>query len=277
MAAYRPGDRPRVWLQPRWEYMHAHPFVLRLDLSQIGIAEDHGHIVGVIHPESDPAYCYLQAHPGTGAVKEVLVDWALDHLGGASDALGGEVVGIWVPDPDPGLEAILTARGFAPTSHREPMAMRAMHRRLPSVILPDGYRLHTLAEDDDIPQVNRVLWRGFDHDGSPPEDEIPGRLRVQHSPHFRRDLNVVVETDSGDYVAYAGVWLDSLNRVAMVEPVATDPEHRRRGLASAAVVEGLRRAQAEGATVAWVGSDLPVYTSLGFIVTCYDTLWVKRR
>jgi predicted N-acetyltransferase YhbS len=87
----------------------------------------------------------------------------------------------------------------------------------------------------------------------------------------------VVEDAAGAYVAYAGIWFDPINRVACVEPVATDPEHRRRGLASAAIVEGLRRARAEGATVAWVGSDLPVYASLGFTVTCHNTLWVKRR
>ena len=277
VAAYRPGDRPRVWLQPRWAYMHAHPFVMRLDLSQIGIAEDHGHVVGVVHPEEHPAFCFLQAHPGTAVVKEALVDWALHHLGGISQSLGGEVIGIWVPDPDPGLDAILTERGFAATTQREPMAMRALNRRLPSVILPDGYRLHTLAEEDDIPEVNRVLWRGFDHEGPPPEDEIPGRIRMQHSPHFRRDLHAVVEDAAGAYVAYAGIWFDPINRVACVEPVATDPEHRRRGLASAAIVEGLRRARAEGATVAWVGSDLPVYASLGFTVPCHNTLWVKRR
>jgi predicted N-acetyltransferase YhbS len=184
---------------------------------------------------------------------------------------------VWVPDPDPGLEAILGARGFAPTTHREPMAMRPLTRRLPSVILPDGYRLHTLAEDDDIAEVNRVLWRGFDHEGTPPDDEIPGRIRMQRSPHFRRDLNVVVEDEAGGYVSYAGVWVDPINRVTMIEPVATDPDHRRRGLASAAIVEALRRAQAEGATVAWVGSDLPVYTTLGFVVTCHSTLWLKRR
>lgn len=266
-----------MWLQPRWEYMHAHPLILRLDLSQIGIAEDHGHIVGVIHPEHHPAFCFLQAHPGTAAVKQALVEWALAHLGGVSETFGGEVIGIWVADPDPGLDAILTDHGFSATTEREPMAMRTLNRRLPSVILPDGYRLHTLADDDDPSQVNRVLWRGFDHEGPPPDDEIPGRIRVQHSPHFRRDLHVVVEEAGGDYVSYAGIWLDSINRVAMVEPVATDPAHRRRGLAAAAIIEGLRRAQAEGATVAWVGSDLPVYASLGFTVTCHDTLWVKPR
>lgn len=257
--------------------MHAHPFVEHIDLTRIGIAEHHGRVVGVIHPEDHPAFCHLQAHPGTAAVKESLVGWAEAHLGGMSETFGGPVLGIWVPDPDPGLEAILEEHGFERTEHREAMATRTLTRRLPDVILRDGYRLATLADENDLREVNRVLWRGFGHDGPPPDAEIPGRERMQHSPHFRKDLNVVAIDEDGHYVAYAGVWLDPVNRLAMVEPVATDPDHRRRGLASAAIVEGLRRAHAEGAIVAWVGADLPVYASLGFVVTCHNTLWVKRR
>jgi predicted N-acetyltransferase YhbS len=79
----------------------------------------------------------------------------------------------------------------------------------------------------------------------------------------------------GDFVSYAGLWMDPVNRIANLEPVATDPDHRRRGLASAAIVEGLRRVRTEGATTVWVGSDHPLYTSLGFRVMCTDTLWVK--
>ncbi|HEX5630341.1 MAG TPA: hypothetical protein VFY15_01650, partial [Acidimicrobiia bacterium] len=95
--------------------MHAHPFVEKLDLSRIGIAEAHGHIVGAVHPEHDPALCHLQAHPGTAAVKQALVEWALGHFGGRVQRFGGSVVGIWVAAPDPALEAALESHGFAPT------------------------------------------------------------------------------------------------------------------------------------------------------------------
>lgn len=276
VAAYRPGTRPTVWLQPRWEYMHGHPLVERLVLADIGVAEEHRRVVGVIHPEHDPAFCHLQAHPGTAAVKEALVEWALDHFGGTSAAFGGRVLGIWLADSDRGLEAILTRHGFTPTEAREYLAVRDLTGRLPAVTLPAGYRLSTLVHDDDPGKVNRVLWRGFDHEGPPPDAEIAGRVRAQQTPHFRKDLNIVVVDDGGEFVAYAGIWLEPVNRVAYVEPVATDPDHRRRGLGSAAVLEGLRRVRAEGATEAWVGSDLPCYTALGFTVTCSKTLWVRR-
>ena len=257
--------------------MHGHPLVARLDLSEIGVAEHHGRVVGVVHPEDQPALCYLQVHPETAAVKEALVDWSLEHLGGSVDAIPGEINGVWVSDPDPGLEAILADRGFAPTRFHESMAMLSLHDAVPDPVVPPGYRLTTLVEDDDPIKVNRVLWRGFDHPGPPPDEEVPGRIRAQQTPHFRKDLNVVVVDEGDDFVAYAGMWLDRVNRVAYVEPVATDPDHRRRGLATAAVTEGLRRVRAEGAIVAWVGSSHPLYTALGFRVTCTNTLWTRPR
>jgi predicted N-acetyltransferase YhbS len=255
--------------------MHGHPLVEQIDLSRIGVAELHGHIVGVVHPEHHPAFCHLQAHPETHAIKEALIEWAIAHLYGPSKTFGREVTGIWVADPDPGIEAILTARGFTPTEAREHLSVRSLAAPLPPAPLPEGYRLTSLVEDDNLEKLNRVLWRGFDHEGPPPEAEIPGRLRVQQTPHFRKDLNIVVVDTHGDFVSYAGLWIDPVNRIANLEPVATDPDHRRRGLASSAIVEGLRRVRTEGATTVWVGSDHPLYTSLGFRVMCSDTLWIK--
>jgi GNAT superfamily N-acetyltransferase len=64
------------------------------------------------------------------------------------------------------------------------------------------------------------------------------------------------------------------------EPVATHPAHHRRGLATAAMSEGLRRLRALGATRAYVGSGYGapanrLYESLGF--TAYEIWhhWVK--
>lgn len=49
-------------------------------------------------------------------------------------------------------------------------------------------------------------------------------------------------------------WLDRANRVGTLEPVGTLPEYRRRGLARAAIYEGLRRLAREGVTRAFLGT-----------------------
>jgi len=47
------------------------------------------------------------------------------------------------------------------------------------------------------------------------------------------------------------------------------------GLGKAAVLEGIRRCGALGATVAFVGSDLPFYQALGFMKVFDSCCWVK--
>ena len=153
--------------------------------------------------------------------------------------------------------------------------MRASHLRPRPV--PPGYRLQSLEDENDLGHTNRVLWRGFDHEGPPPEDEVPARARSQQSPNFRKDLTIVAVAPDGSYASSAGMWVVPENRVADVEPVATDPLHRRKGLGAACDVESLRRAAAGGADVAWVGSGQDFYRTLGFETVNAAHLWVRER
>jgi predicted N-acetyltransferase YhbS len=72
------------------------------------------------------------------------------------------------------------------------------------------------------------------------------------------------------------MWYEKANRIAYVEPVATDPDYRRMGLGKAAVWEGIRRCGVEGATVAYVGSDQRFYHAIGFKTLYYSNCWVKK-
>ena len=74
----------------------------------------------------------------------------------------------------------------------------------------------------------------------------------------------MVEAPDENLVSYCGLWYVPANELAYVEPVATDPDFRRRGLGSAAVREAIRRSAALGATRAVVGSGLEFYRAIGF-------------
>ena len=273
---YEPEPHLTNWLQPRWEYMHAHPLIVGTPLERIGITEDGGGVVGVVHFEHNPAFVYLQVRPGHDAAKTAMVDWAEDHLGGVSQSLGRPVLGLYVNELDAALEDIVANRGFSLLAdYEEEHALLALSATIDAGSLPTGYHLQSLEDENDLSKINRVLWRGFGHEGPPPDSEIPGRARVEAAPNFRRDLTTVAVAPDGEYAAYAGMWHDLHNRVAYVEPVATDPDHRRLGLGAACVRESLRRVEADGAEVAWVGSGLDFYKSMGFEVVNTAHLWVR--
>jgi len=71
------------------------------------------------------------------------------------------------------------------------------------------------------------------------------------------------------------LWFDPVNKFGYVEPVATDPDYRRLGLGTAAVLEGIRRCAELGATVAYVGSTLPIYLAMGFKKLFTQNCWMR--
>jgi predicted N-acetyltransferase YhbS len=274
VRTYQPTGEHVNWLQPRWEYMHYHPLSKGVDLNAIGVWELAGRIVGVVHPEHRMDQAYFEIDPDHGALKGEMLVFAEEHLAAATET--GRRLAVFINDADLGFQGIAAQRGYERSGRSEPMTMLPIPKLFPSITLPAGFRLQSLADDNDLWRVHGVLWRGFDHGDDPPRDELADREFMQSAPNFRRDLNIVVVAPDESFVSYCGMWMEPVHRVAYVEPVATDPKYRRMGLGSAAVREGIRRGGRLGATVAYVGSTLPIYRSLGFRQIYNCSLWCRE-
>jgi predicted N-acetyltransferase YhbS len=190
---------------------------------------------------------------------------------------GHRYLKVYVNDFDRDFATLVKSCGY---EQDERFARPLSHRSIPDpfrpdIRLPEGFRLKSLAEENDLARIHRVLWRGFDHEGEPPAEGIEWRRKMQSGPHFRKDLTLIVEAPDGAYATYCGLWVEPKNQIAYVEPLATDPAFRRMGLARAAVLEGLRRSAASGAREAFVGSDQAVYQALGFRKIFTENCWVK--
>ena len=275
---YRPGNTDRNWIEPMWEYMHFHPLLDVSSLGKIGVWEDDGEIAAVAHYESHLGEAFFQFHPAYRHLREGMLAYAERHLLGVSPGDGREHLRAYVGDDDGDFLALVEARGYQEDEH----GARSMHifeipHPFPKISLPDGFRLKSLADDPDWAKVNRVLWRGFDHPGEPPagEAELESRRKMFDTPKARRDLKIVVESPAGDFVAFCGMFYEPANQYAYVEPVATDPAFRRMGLGKAAALEGIRRCGELGASVAYVGNDLPIYRAIGFRKVYNSECWLK--
>jgi predicted N-acetyltransferase YhbS len=273
---YQPGNRDGNWFQPVWEYAYTHPWFDESALDRIGVWEAGGQVVGVATYELRLGEAFFHTHPDYGYLKPEMLTYAEEHLTGTDDD-GKRYLKAFVNDFDTQFEQIVVSRGYRkePRSHR-PMSQFEIASPFPPLRIPEGFRVKSLAEDNDLRKMHRVLHRGFDHPGEPPEEEIEGRRKMQSGPHFRKDLTVVVEAPSGDFVSYCGMWYDAVNKFGYVEPVATDPDYRRRGLGSAAVLDSIRRCGEQGATVAYVGTDMPFYLAIGFRRLFTQHCWLKR-
>jgi predicted N-acetyltransferase YhbS len=276
IETYQPGDTLSNWLQPRWEYMHYHPNIKEVNLALIGIIEEAGQIAGVVNLEHSERQAYFQVRPGYEHLKPAMFDYAEESFQGISQSSGQLIRALYINDFDITLTQLAESRGYEKwVDFAEGHSRYWLDKPLPEADLPEGFHLQSLADEVDLEKINRVLWRGFNHPGPPPEEEIPGRREVMQAPNFREDLTIVVVAPDGNYVSYCGMWVVPANRIAYVEPVATDPDYRRMGLAKAAVLESLRRAAASGADLAWVGSDQEFYKAIGFETTFTVYPWVK--
>ena len=262
------------WLQPRWEYMHHHPLIRNVDLNAIGIWEAGDEIVGVVHPEHGMGMAYFEIDPAYEPLKGAMLRYAEEHLSTTDE--GVRRLRVVINDQDDAFQRLVAEMGYTRGGGSEPMSQFDIPDRFPPIGLPDGFRLKSLAEDNDLREVDRVLWRGFNHGDEPPEGGIADRRFMQSAPNYRKDLNVVVEAPTGHFVSYCGMWFEPVHSIAYVEPVATDPDCRRMGLGSAAVLEGIRRCGALGADAAYVGSATPFYLSLGFRQVYNRSYWQRE-
>ncbi len=279
VETYQPGGKYLNWLQPRWEYMNYHPILDEENLNKIGIWEDDGKIVGIVNYEHYLGNTYYSINPQYSHLKREMIAYGEKHLLGDSLNPDKKYIALYIKDFDHEMEEIAKEKGYEKNDgdlEYCTITQLIIPKPFPEIKLPEGFKLKSLAEDNNLDKISRVLWRGFEHEGEPPEEEIEGIKLMQSAPNFRKDITIVVEAPDGNFAAFCGMWYDATNKIAFVEPVATDPDYRRMGLGKAAVMEGIRRCGELGATVAYVESALPIYLSIGFKKACGYYPWVKH-
>ncbi len=138
-------------------------------------------------------------------------------------------------------------------------------------VIPYGYSISPEHFEIDNRKYQLVIHKGFDNDGIPEKwsDEL-----LKPSAHFNSDLKIFALDLSKEYCSHCGIWYTH-GATAYIEPVATVPQCRKLGLATAVVYEAMARAKKSGAKRAIVISDQNFYHRIGFKESSeYDT-WTR--
>jgi predicted N-acetyltransferase YhbS len=272
---YQPDNQDGNWLRPTWDYMHSHPMLDESVLERIAVWEDEGEIVGVAHYESMLGEAFFECHPDYIFLKSEMLQYAEENLSRSENE--SKKLRIYTNDFDTEFESLVSETGYHLLDKElRPLSQLIIPTEIPEAELPVGFRVLSLADENDLTKINQVLWRGFNHPGEPPKEEEAGRKKMQSSPNFRKDLTIVVADPGGNFRAFCGFWFVPENRYGVIEPLATDPDFRRMGLAKAGVWEGVRRCRDLGAETIYVGSDLPFYLALGFKPIYLTRPWIKE-
>ena len=242
-------------------------------MHKVRIWEENEKIIGVVFFETYPVDVFFNVHPDYEVIKSDMLAYAEQHL---THAYTYRFLRIFTGECDLTLQELAKSRQYQrrPDLDR-PMTFLEIPDSFKKIQLPEGFILKSMAEENNLAQMHRIMWRCFEGDGEPPEEGIAERERMQSGPHYRKDLSIYIQALSGDFASFCGIWYDEKNRFGYIEPMATDPIYRRRGLGKSVVLEGIRRCSALGATIVYVWSDLPFYKALGFRKCHVHQCWEK--
>lgn len=165
------------------------------------------------------------------------------------------------------LGGIVQGRGFTGDYADETVLAIPLDGEL-SYSVPAGFHISTRDFVIDNRKCQNVLHKGFNNQGTPePWDETV----FLPTPHEKASLKIFAYNDT-EYCAHCGIWYTQ-GETAYIEPVATIPSCRGKGLARAVVYEALGRAQKSGAKRAVVISDEDFYFRIGFSVSSKIVRW----
>ena len=258
------------YLWARWTWQFG-PYMNMENLSHIGIAEDNGIIVGLATYENDIGESYFCVDEAYLSIIPRLIDYALENLS------ANGVIKILLPDGDLAYQQVAIQKGFFPTRDKGYSARIDVGNN--RYDLPDGYTIIDFADDGfDVERYYAAIWKGFDNKRERNEIELESMRNREgfDAPHLDLNLRILVVAPNGDYASHCGMWYLPGSNYAYVEPVFTLPEYRKMGLGKAAVLEGVRRCAALGATHAYVGSSQQFYYNIGFYPFQNETWWTKK-
>jgi ribosomal protein S18 acetylase RimI-like enzyme len=175
------------------------------------------------------------------------------------DELGLESVSVRARDDDLLLLGALRNAGFVPAGDEDTTTWLDAARRPPVAPLPEGFRLRSRAETGDRP--HHMIRRNGEHVAE----------RLASCSLYDPELDLLIEAPNGDCAGYAMFWVDPVTRVGLVEPMRTEDEYQRRGLARhllTAGIDGLAARGCERMKVSYLSENAAakaLYLGVGFV------------
>jgi len=230
-----------------------------------------GQIAAVLNPEST-SEAFVQAHPHfrTPELEEEMLAFAEKHLSVRS-ADGRRRIFAFADENDALRQHLLKSRGYIKRGRPEHQWRRELDAPIGSAPLALDYTIRSMGDIDEFPSRSWASWKSFHPDD--PDEQYEGwdwYGNIQFAPLYRRDLDIVAVTPTGEIAAFCTIWFDDATRSGVFVLVGATPAHQRRGLSTAVMTEGLRRLQRMGATRAFVSGYTPEANAL------YASLMTRR-
>jgi len=207
-----------------------------------------------------------------------MAEWEQALIEGQHTAEGTEkILQVSAFDLDTRKKSFLEAAGYVATQNFQYYLTRSLEGDFPASNPGSNLNIrHVSAVDIDARvAVHKASWFQSSYNREQ-------YLALREIPVYEPELDLVVETATGEFVSYCLGWVDRATQVGSFEPVGTLPAYRKQGLGRAVNDEGLRRMKDLGMRNAKIGTAgfnnraYALYRSCGFDLVDKDRTYIKK-
>jgi GNAT superfamily N-acetyltransferase len=144
------------------------------------------------------------------------------------------------------------------------------------VNIPNKYKLKSGKEvPDNKKGLGHVMAFGYKNT---PESELSIKHygNIKNAPGYNPNLDLFIVNEFDDVISFCNIWVDKINKIAVLEPVGTHEDYRFQGLGRAVIYEGLNRVKNMEIEKVFVGSTQEFYEKIGFKKEICINLWQKQ-
>lgn len=203
------------------------------DLVALIIAETGDDDHCVMTPEEDPA------------TLDRALEWLLERRQGRRTILLPSDEATWIHE-------VLERRGLSRGDVAD-VAWEYDVAAVPVSFEPEGYTVGAVRGPEDYPGIDRTLEGAFGGN----RNRVPVLESLAGNPAYRPELAIVARTAAGEIAAYCRGTVDPDRGIGSIDPVATHPDHQRRGLGAAIVLRCFAEQRRLGAARSFIGSGPP--------------------
>lgn len=246
-----------------------------------------GHVVGfaIVRPEYDRLLFEIAPGTDSDVIAAEMIAWGAERLRDAKrDAAEPLVLETSCRDNDAERVALLKRHGFEAQPVRTLHMARSLDEPISEPQLPEGFIIRQVAGLHEVEALVELHHAAYGTENLTVEE----RLSWMRAPEYEWEMDLVAVAPDGRLAAYAVCSISrEENRLSgrkdgYTDPVATHPAFRRRGLARALLLTGLRllkQSDMETARLGTWGENVAmqrVAESVGFFVESTTTFFKKQ-
>jgi predicted N-acetyltransferase YhbS len=244
----------------------------------VGLWENElGNIVGIVtHEAVRRGEAFIHLHPDFYEESVLKEMFELIEEKYTFEIEGKDIIKLRILDGNTELEEYANERGYVKKPNAiETTSLLLLDEELKLPEIPDGYRIQSMADNNDIEKRTLTFAKAFGNYGTENQVQPHSYIELQKCPDYRKDLDVYALAPDGEFVSFCLIWYDEKNKIAILEPVGTNPDYRKKGLAKIVVYEAINRVKKEGAEKIYVGDGQQFYLSIGFKHAYRNIVWIK--